>query len=213
MRVVTKLLGIFALLLLPGCIEITEDIRINPDGSGSLTWATDIGAIGAAISGDNSRMDMSMLDRIREIPRQAPGILSEIKGINNPQAVYDDKKGTYSVYFEFENSRALNRAIYSLAGVKKSVGMPSLIRVSRHKVVKKDLAPYLRKALKEQKDKKHNEFVFSMIHYKSAVHLPADAKKVSNIKSRRPDSRTVVTSFSLDEMLKGGFDFGNVIRY
>jgi hypothetical protein len=202
-----------AIFIFRGCVEITEDIIVNADGSGSIKVGIDVGKIGASISDQNSQIDVSMLEKIRKIPSEAPQKLNTVKGIINVQAVSDEKKGNYSLSFEFENSKALNDAIYTLAGIKKSVFSPTFIKISKHKMVKKDLSPYIRMAIKDQKKKSYNDLLFSFINYKSTCIFPADVKKASNIKSVQPDKRTVVTNFTLDEMIKGGFNFGNIIRY
>jgi hypothetical protein len=204
---------LFAAIGLNGCIEIIEEITVHPDGSGSINMSVDIGALGSAANGNSGQFDMSMLDRIKKIPADAPGKLEQIKGISNIKAVSDDKKGLYSVAFDFADSRVLNKAIYKMAGFKKTPVSPSFIKITKHKLVKKDLSPFLRKAMKDQQKKSYNEFFFSFISYTTTCHFPADVKKASNIKSERPNARSVSTKFTLDEMLKGGSNFGNVIRY
>jgi hypothetical protein len=214
MRIKIHIFLLFALLfILQSCIEISDEITINADGSGSIRVTIDVGEIGGSMNNQNSQFDISFLEKIRQIPAEASQILGQIEEIKNIQSTNDDKNGIYSVAFDFTNSRVLNQAIYSMAGKKKSVFMPSFIKISKHKLTKKDLSPYIRNMLKEQQKKSYNEMLFAFISYTSTCHLPSDVKHASNIKSQQPDTRTVITKFTLDEMLKGGFDFGNVIRY
>jgi hypothetical protein len=202
-----------ALFIFQGCVEITEEIIVNADGSGSIKAGIDVGRIGAAVNNQNSQVDVSILEKIRNIPSEAQQKLSTIKGIKNVQTVSDEKKGIYSVSFEFENSKVLNNAIYAVIGLKKSAFYPSFIKISKHKLVNKDLSPFIRKVFKKQQKKSYNDLLYSFISYKCTCVFPADVKKVRNIKAVQPDKHTVVTNFTLDEMLKGGFNFGNVIKY
>jgi hypothetical protein len=204
---------IATLFILQGCIDINEEITINPDGSGTISLAVDAGMIGSSINSQNSQFDVSILEQIRKIPGSASQALGEMKGIKNIKAVSDDKKGLYSVGFDFADQKVLNKAIYSLAGKKKSVFSPSFIKISKHKLIKKDLSPYIRKIMTGKKLKSYNNLFLSFINYKSTFHLPSDVKNVSNIKSGQPDKRTVTTNFTLEEMLKGDFNFGNVIKF
>jgi hypothetical protein len=206
-------LCLISAVILNGCIEITEEMTVNANGSGTVTLTIDIGALGASANGNNSQVDMSILDKIKKLPEDAPAILGKVDGISNIRAVNNSKSGIYSVGFDFINSKALNKAIYSMAGQKKKAVMPSFFKISKHKLIKKDISPYLRKVLKEQQQKNYNELFFSFISYKSIFHLPSVVSKASNIKSEQPDPKTVITKFTLDEMLKGGFNYGNVIRY
>lgn len=199
--------------LFVGCIEINEDIIVNADGSGTLKMSIDMGLIGASVNNDNTMIDVNFIEKIRKMPAQASETLKNIKGVKNIVVAADDKKGYYSVCFDFQNSKVLNKAIYMVFGQKKKAIYPSFVKISKHKLKKTDLSPFIQRAFKEMKQNTYNEMLYAFITMNSTYHLPSNVKKAKNIKSQQPDSLTVTTKFTLDELLRGGFDFGNVITY
>jgi|WetSurMetagenome_2_1015567.scaffolds.fasta_scaffold195745_2 hypothetical protein len=212
-RVIKNLFLFSFLIFLGGCIEITEEITVSKDGSGTIKMSIDMGMVGSSLNNDNTKFDVSYLQKIKELPNQAKAALKDFKGIHNVEIVSDDKKGLYSVGFEFDNSSILNKAIYKVFGKNKSAFTPSFVKISKHKLKKTDLSPFIKKAFKNVKQSGYNEMFYAFISLNSIYHFPADVINASNIKSQQPDPRTVITKFTLDEILKGGFDFGNVIRY
>jgi hypothetical protein len=212
-RIIKNLFLFSSLIIMGGCIEITEEITVNENGSGAIKMSIDMGMIGSSLNNDNTKFDVSYLQKIKELPGQAREALKEVKGIHKVETVSDDKKGLYSVGFEFDNSKVLNRAIYRMFGKNKSAFTPNFVKISKHKLKKTDLSPFISKAFKSIKQSGYNEMLYAFISLNSIYHFPSDVLKTGNIKSQQPDLRTVTTKFTLDEMLKGGFDFGNVIRY
>lgn len=211
----TLVLILFTLLAcgLTSCIELSDELTVNADGSGSLRITLDMGMVASAMNSQNSQIDVSILEKIKMISLGADSALTGLSGISKVQSVTKDKQGFFQVSFDFDNSKNLNKALYKIFGQEKKSLFPSLVKVSKHKVVKTNLAPYIKKAFDKKKDNSYNEMMYSFIRMKSVVHLPADLKKAKNIKSVIDTPRTVSTSFTLKEMLEGGFDFGNVITF
>jgi hypothetical protein len=211
MKKILCLTAICSLLCLVSCIDLTDELTVNADGSGSLKLSLDMGMIAGAMGPGNTQIDLSFLDKVKEVADSAQTRLKDAKGISKVQS--ENKQGYYMVSFDFDRSSNLNKALYKLFGQSKKSLFPALMKVSKHKVKKTNLAPYLKKALEKQKSKTYNEMVFSYINLVSIVHLPADLKKATNIKTKTNGTRNVTTVFTLKEMMESKFDFGNIITF
>jgi len=199
------------IVLISGCIEITEEVTVNPDGSGRFSLTADLGLIAATMNDENSGFDVSILDKLKETVVGAPDMLKEVKGIDSVVVAIDEKKGLYAFSFDFEGSKELNQALYCLGGVEKKAFAPKLIRISKHKLAQKDISPLLQKALGNSG--KFNEMVYSVVFLNTIFHFPSDVKKAMNIRSKTPDSRTVTSRFTLQELMKGDFNAGHKVRF
>ncbi len=68
------LLLLFPALLFSGCIEIVEEITINPDRSGTVSFNMDLGSLGGfAINMGEKYMQSSLLDQMKNLPETAAG--------------------------------------------------------------------------------------------------------------------------------------------
>ena len=60
------LLIIIIFLSLTGCVEIVEEIKINPDKSGSISFSLDLGVLGNSfLNIAKDYIDLSMMDDIK----------------------------------------------------------------------------------------------------------------------------------------------------
>lgn len=202
------------LLLFSGCIEIVEEITINADQSGTASFYMDLGSLGSLASSlGGNYLKGTMLDSLKKLPEMTAGILKNIKGLSNIVPV-TNKKGLYSVSFDFKNSKQLNAALYKLFGVKKKFYEPNYIRVSNHKIRKKNYAPILRLFINKFKDKISDVGLLKSIAYKSVINLPSPAKRCSNKKATfSTDKKTVEYKCTLEELLTSGTNIGNKIKY
>lgn len=132
-------LFILPVLLLSGCIKIVEEITINADKSGSVTFKMDLGSLGGfAMNMGDSYMQGTLLEQVKNIPTTAAALLKNIDGLSNIKSV-TNSGGLYSVSFDFKNEKDLNQALYKLFDVKKSFFAPNYIRIKKHKIVEKKL--------------------------------------------------------------------------
>jgi hypothetical protein len=210
------LLFLCCLLFLTGCIEITDEITVNADGSGTIRASIDMGMLGSASDKQRPNVDMDMLNKIKTFPLLADSLLKGMPGISNLIPVTDHKKGLFALSMDFKDSRSLNKAIYRLFGKNMGLFSPSFVKVSKHKLVKKNMAPLLKKMLEGNKtiNSMAGDMMMQFISFNSIYHLPAGATKISNIKAiAESGGTTVTTRFSLSEMIKTDFDYGIKIRY
>jgi hypothetical protein len=201
------------MVIMNSCIEIDEKISVNADGSGRFEFSIDMGSLASAMNSQNTAIDVSMIEKIKQVFAGAQTNLKGADGIANVKSVSDDKNGKFSVGFDFSRSSALNKAIYKLVGQDKKMLFPSLFKISKHNFRKKDLCPYIQKAFKNKASGSLNEMLYSLINYNCTYIFPSDVKKARNIKSKFSDTKTVTMSFTLQELIKGDFNAGNDITF
>lgn len=202
------------LILLQSCIEITDEITVNADGSGRIRASIDMGMLGSAT--DNQNVDMNMLGKIKSFPLLADSLLKGMTGISNIIPVTDNKKGLFALSLDFKDSRSLNKAIYKVFGKKMGPFAPSFLKVTKHRLVKRNMAPLLKKLMagNTSLNSMAGDMMMQFISFNSIYNLPAGATKISNIKAIPENGGTKVTTrFSLSEMMKTDFDFGIKIKY
>jgi hypothetical protein len=211
---------IFLVLLLPilflfnGCIEIVEEITLNADQSGNVKFYMDLGSLGGmAMNMGESYMQGPLLDQIKKLPETAAGILKGVKGLSNINPV-TNKKGLYSVSFDFKNSKQLNQAIYKLFDVKKKFYEPNYIRLTKKKLVKKNYAPILRLFLKKYVSQIKDTSILKLLAYRSTFTFPSAVKRFSNKKAvLSGDKKTLELTCTLEELLSSGTNIGNKVKY
>jgi hypothetical protein len=207
------LLLILSSFLLNGCIDIVEEITVNPDLSGTVSFTLDLGSLGGfAMNMGGKYAQNSMLDQIKNFPQTTAAILKGVNGLSNIKPI--SKSGLYSVSFDFKDPKQLNQAIYKLFDVKKKFFEPNYIRISKRKLVKKNYAPILRLLVKKYEDQLKDKSVLKYLSYKSEFHLPAEVRHFSNKKSTlSTDKKTLEFECTLEELLSSGVNIGNKIKY
>lgn len=211
---------IFLLLLFPilflfnGCIEIVEKITLNKDQSGTVSFYMDLGSLGGmAMNMGETYMQGSLLDQIKKLPETAAGILKGVNGLSNINPV-TNKKGLYSVSFDFKNSKQLNQAIYKLFDIKKRFYEPNYIRITKKKLVKKNYAPILKLFLKKYVAQIKDTSILKLVAYRSTFIFPNTVKRSSNKKAvLSADKKTLNFICTIEELLSSGMNIGNKVKY
>jgi len=207
------LLIIIIFLSLTGCVEIVEEIKINPDKSGSISFSLDLGVLGNSfLNIAKDYIDLSMMDDIKKQPFISAKVLDKTKGIRNILPVSDNDKGLYALSFDFDNDNALNNAFYKMFNSNKNIFLPKVIKITKRKLKITNLAPVIRYFTnKYEKDIKNNK-LFSLVSFKQTFVLPGEVKKVKNPKSIICDYK-VNLSCTIEELLNSDFNCGNKIKY
>jgi hypothetical protein len=207
-------LFILPLFLLSGCIDIVEEITINPDKSGTVTFSMDMGSLGGmAMNMGESYMQGTLLDNIKTLPETVAGQLKDIKGLSNI-TTKTNQNGMYSVSFDFASEKDLNNALYKLLDVKKPFFAPNYLRIKKHKIIKKNYAPVLKLFLKKYEPQLKDASILKLLTYKSVINLPAEAKKYSNKTSTLSgDKKTLEYKCTIEDLLTKDVNIGNKIRY
>jgi hypothetical protein len=203
-----------ALFLFNGCIEIVEEITINADQSGTVSIYMDLGTYGGLLTSLGEKcLSSDMLDQLKKMPETTAGILKDIKGVSNIIPV-TNKKGLYSISFDFRNSKQLNAALYKLFGVKKKFFEPNFVMIRKHTLKKKNYAPVLRLFVKKYQDQLKDNGLLKVIDYKSISHFSKEVKKYSNKKSTLSvDKKTLMFKCTIEELIAPGSNIGNKVKY
>jgi len=199
-------------LLFSSCIEIKEVLKVNSDGSGSLTMTVDMSKVGSSFGQANQQADMAFVKEIQDAPGRADSVLKNCPGISNLKT--SSEKGLYVVGFNFKNSKALNTALYKLFKQKKSLFKPNFIKVTKHKTKQMNFAPLIKKYLLKSSSSMFSDMLFQLIRIESSFELPAKAKKISNIKAfQENDGLTIKMKYTLYELMNNDFDYGISMNY
>ena len=139
-----KTIKIFGLLLiamgLSSCIELIEEIKINPDLSGHYHLYLENNSLGLLFNALPLNLDIEKFEMdLQKLRKQ--------KGISNFSTVILPKKGQFSIRFDFSDDKSLTRALYASFDAKKRYYNKSFLKVNKRKIIRPNLAPYLIKYL------------------------------------------------------------------
>jgi hypothetical protein len=202
------------LLCFSSCVDIVEEITINPDQSGKVSFYMDLGSLGGmAMNLGEKYVQGSLIKQIKGLPETVATMLNGVEGLGNIKAV-TNKNGLYSVSFDFKNPKQLNAAIYKLFDVKKHFFEPDYIRINKRKMNKKNYAPVLRHFVNKYKDQLTDNSILKLITYKTIFHLPSEVRKFSNKRSTLSgDKKTLEFKCNLDDLLNTNVNIGNKVKY
>ena len=201
--------------LLSSCIEIVEEVTINSNKSGTFNISMDLGTLGglALKNMGEKYVPKSTLELLDKLPDTMAEMLKEVNGLSNIKSA-SNKNGLYMVRFDFENVKQLNQAVYKLFQIKKRFYEPNYIRLTSHKLIKKNYAPLLRIFAKKYEDQLGDKNLLQKVYYKSLIHFPNEATRFTNKNaSLSANSKTVEYKCTLQELLTSKVNIGNKIKY
>ncbi len=218
MKTVRKILLILVPLMgfvMTSCIEITQEIKVNNDKSGTYTLKIDLGLLNYASS--DVKDAMGFISGLKEMPAKAVEKLKTSSGIHSVENISNDGNGIFGFMFSFEDDKSLNNALYGLADQQKFFLMPDYIKIKRHKIKVTDLAPYIKKANSVSKQGENqmssfmNEQFSDHIFFNTILNLPSAVKRTNNPRSEIQGNIVKLRS-SMSELVKGT-DYGNIVKY
>lgn len=135
-----KSLKIFGLIImalsLNSCIELVEEIKINSDNSGNYHFYLNHNGLGMVLN-------LFPLELNLERYEQKLRAIEKTEGVSNFKMDINPRKAKFSIQFDFENDKTLNRAFYSAANVKKRFSYKNFQKISNSKIKRPNLTPYL----------------------------------------------------------------------
>ena len=139
---------------------------------------------------------------------------SPVDGISNVNYNISKKTGDYGFSFDFENSKKLNQALYHISGNKKGFFSPSYLKVSKKKIKKLNISPWVKKYLEREKIEIPESSITNMINYRTEYYLPDKIKSVSNRKAKiNGRSNGASMSYLLTDVINNKVNTGIRIRY
>ncbi len=207
----------FALLIavvFTGCIDIVEEINVNKDQSGHLSYRIETNDLGGILNSISGLIDIQIENQLTAKASEYAEKLRGKKGIENVNYSLNKKTGIYELSFDFATSRDLNDALYEVAGYRKNLFSPQYIRITNHKVKRINFAPWLRKYLKHENIDIPSKDVLDLVQFKSIVKVPEVAKNVKNKNSKLAENGLeIVQKNSLTDILNNKVNVGNTIKY
>jgi hypothetical protein len=202
------------MLVLTSCIEIVEEITVNPDQSGTISYSIKTDQLTSLFSSlpglfDQNTLKEEMTKRFEKFATK----FKNNKGIKNVQFIMGDNITDASLSFDFNNTKELNIAMYEIAGSKKTFFAPSYLKIGKHKLKKFNIAPYLKKKLVEQDIILPDEFM-DMIELRTVYNLPGNIKSAKG-KSviMAEDRKSIVQKFEFTDVYDNKINTGIKIRY
>jgi hypothetical protein len=176
-----KAFKIFALLLLTlslsSCIELVEEITINPDLSGNYHLYLQHNTFEFLFNAVPEDLDISGLERGLQRLQQEEGI-SKLTSDIRPN------KGKFSIQFDFSNAKDLNKAFYASLGAKKRFYNKSFLKVNKRKIKRPNITHYLIKYAET------NGFLDQIRNYKMVDYIKYRYRIIS--------SQTIKSAFPID---------------
>jgi len=205
------LLLLVTTLFLTGCIEITERIDVRDDKSGTFS-------LSVKMFQQNLLTDMfgfgggtEVLDDIEALAWRASLDLEDNEGIRNVILISDKRKGTVGLSFDFDNHRQLNRALYNIAGERKTIFKPAVYRIRQSSFSRRNLTTLIEMLLDGEED---SELLSHWITLTSEINLPRPAKHVSNKNARQLNNgKRIKSSDHLSDILEESTSTRIRIRY
>ncbi len=196
------------------CLEIVEEITVNEDQSGNMFLSAGVNNANSIFGLIGSFTDITFLD---DLEREAGIIVSKLKaqdGISNVQFSKIGMGGKYSLSFDFDNSKSLNNALYTVNNQKKTLFQPSFYKIKKNKYRRKNITNWANMLLEKEKENIPDEVIFDLIEYKTVIHLPGSVKSVKAADVFvSQDEKTVSTSNYISDILNKRIDTGIKIRY
>ncbi len=210
----TVLLLALSLITLQSCIELTEEVTVNKDRSGSLAFSLKIKNSGSLMGLLSQFADVSIPDNYDDEVNQVVNQLKQQPGISNVKFSKENSGNMLNLSFDFADDKSLNKAIYALAGEKKTFFKPSVYKVKSHKFSRRNLTEMAKDLIDKEQENIPDELVFSFVNIKTKVNTPVPVKSVS-VKNAvlSKDQKTVTLSNGLSDILESSRNTGFTIRY
>jgi len=178
---------------LTSCIEIIEEITLNKDQSGSISYSLETNELGYLLNNFTNLFDVSIENHLKDKFEELASGLKNKQGINNVDLSIDKRSGSYGLMCDFSNSKDFNSALYEIFGYKKNLFTPGYIKVSKHKFKRINFAPWVKKYFEKEDIQIPAEEVLEMITYKTIINLPDEVKSVKNKTTKLSNNRKTVT--------------------
>lgn len=202
------------LLTLTSCFEIYEEIRIKEKGNGSVALGFDLGEFNFLGTLANRYLQKSLFDEIVLMPSRAGSKLNGIKGISNVRYSTEVAGGKVFLTFDFDDSKALNKAYYALFFRDKRWYEPRPVLLNSRRIKKRNVAPVVKYYVRKNQDRINDMSMLSYITLRSEVFAPSAIRSVSNTRYVvQAGGKSAAFKMNVRDFLSNTPDVGVRIRY
>ncbi len=216
-KLINALLLAMSVFTMTACFDITEDISINKDGSGTYVSITDASKISEQL-GMLAAMDTTgeLIPKLKFSLDSSFGAnfgkYSNLKGISKIK-VDTSKEFVYKVTLDFANIDALNSVINI---DKKDDAQKNLYTWSKGKLTRKEsgIGGMAEMGMEDEQQKEMAKSVLKDMKYKVIYRLPKKVSSLSNKEAKlSEDKKTVTLECSLLDIIDKKLSLGNEVKY
>lgn len=202
------------LIVFTSCIEIVETITINENLSGSIKYSVETSELASIFNNFSGFLEEGYEKDLEKVINKYVAVLDHEDGISNVNYIIDKRKGNYGFSFDFENSKKLNIALYNISGNKKGFFSPSYLKLSKKKLKKLNISPWVKKYLERENIEIPESSLTNMIDFKSVYKLPGKINSTSNSRAKiKENKQSAVTNYSLTDIIENKVNSGIRIRF
>ncbi|MBN3036585.1 MAG: hypothetical protein JW861_13445 [Bacteroidales bacterium] len=205
----------FFILITGGCIEISEELTVDGKGGGTVSLTVRLDQAGSLWGGYLADMEMVIPENVKASLVSSLEKVRAMEGITGVEADLDPSPdGMIMAVVHFTDSRALNRALYHLAGKKKNFFSPGYIRIREHKIKKRNLAGIMKRAVHRIDELQAYGWLLPMVAIESTVRVPEPATGFSGRHYElSSDRRSLILKTSADRLAAGDCNTSLRCRY
>jgi hypothetical protein len=205
---------ISASLLFSGCIEIEEKIVVNSDRSGRASYSVMTSEFGSLLYGFSGLFGFSVDDLVKDDAEALIRTLGEQPGIENISYNLTHSHGLYYLSFDFSDASSFNKAIYMVAGQKRTMFSPGYLKIRRSRFKRLNFSPYLAKYLTKEGKELDRVLKSNMLTFSSEITFPREIRRTGNKDIHlSPHQNTISQKYKLRDILENNADTGIRVRY
>ncbi len=212
------------LISITGCFDVTEEVKMNADGSGELRLNIDLSQskgnlAGYMNAGEINGVEIPSEAEIKSEIKKLKKTLSKIKGISKVKAKSDFDEFVFEVTADFDNMKALNKAIN--ASVKTFNQTPFPLPRFKHFSFKENKFSRLFNYTDERFTQDEFDGMMSVVRYLmesakvvSIYRFEESVTNVSNSKAKiSPSKKAVMLEGNISEFATGKKTLENHISF
>jgi hypothetical protein len=201
---IKKYISIFTILMMAlsftSCIDLVEEVTVKKDLSGHYEMRLETSGFGGLMNQMGSNISIPQLKELDEKMR----VLSVQPGISHLKKNIKVNEMQFNISFDFENEKALNNAMYQLAGIEPNMFVKKFLKIKKHKIIRPNLNPYLQRIIEDQDLLKQlpSTDLLTYVNYKFIINSAREIKEASNPKAIiQSDKKTLISSYSFKDLI------------
>jgi hypothetical protein len=201
---IKKYISIITILMMAlsftSCIDLVEEVTVKKDLSGHYEMRLETSGFGDLMNQMGSNISIPQLKELDEKMR----VLSVQPGISHLKKNIKVNEMQFNISFDFENEKALNNAMYQLAGIEPNMFVKKFLRIKKHKIIRPNLNPHLQRIIEDQDLLKQlpSTDLLTYVNYKFIINSAREIKEASNPKAIiQSDKKTLISSYSFKDLI------------